>query len=209
MNGPPFVPLFTRSIEYPGVCGDTDQFEDPIDTEGFISALLRDIDDDGQDDHDDDPDPDVYDVDGIFDLLCLGPNEIFFVTDQYAPVTIIDFINGFLTEYPQHTDLFWPTAFNVGGAQYVSMFPADAEPPGVVTTLDSTTHPLGIGGLHLSPLAQIPRIPPQVMQRPRRTRRRRVAQPPRLPHRTHPRIVRLRHRQLRRHQNRLPARLRN
>ncbi|MCZ6697682.1 MAG: hypothetical protein O7D94_01975, partial [Planctomycetota bacterium] len=147
VNGPPFVPLYTRSAEFPGVCADNpDVYEDSIDTEGFISALLRDIDDAGQDDHDDNPAVGFGSYDGIFDLLCLGPNEIFYVTDIYQPVTIIDFINGFLAEYPQHTDLLWPTAMNVGGAQYVSMFPADTEPPGLVPSCDSSTHPIGTGG---------------------------------------------------------------
>ena len=83
------------------VCGDSMVFEDPIETEGFIGALLRDIEDAGQDDHDDDADPDAASFDGIFDLLCLGPNEIFYVTDIYAPISILEFISGFLAEYPQ------------------------------------------------------------------------------------------------------------
>jgi len=134
VGGPPYQPLYTRSQETPQQCGTF--FDNPLETEGFMGALLTDIEDNAQDDHD---------TDGVTDCLALGANAIFHVVDLYEPTTPLQFISAFLTEYPQFTNGLWSTAFNVHPV-YVQNFPADTQGPGVVTVLDSPTHPLGIGG---------------------------------------------------------------
>ncbi len=142
-DGTPYTALFPRSHESPGTCGNN--FNSPVTTEGFVAALLTDIDDETQDDHDDDPGDGTF-RDGIFDLMCLGIEEIFFVTYTYEPQTVTEFINAFRLEYPSHSDDLWATAFNVGAGLYTASFPNDTDPPGLVGSLTSSTHPLGIGG---------------------------------------------------------------
>ncbi len=143
-DGTPFQALYTRDQENPGTCDGS--YDSRIATEGFVGALLRDIEDETQDDHDDDPDPANVTTDGIFDSLCLGADRVFRVTYNHEPITVVEFISGFLAELPIHTDELWPTAFNVGGGDYVTPFPADTQPPGRVSGLSSPTHPLGQGG---------------------------------------------------------------
>lgn len=136
-DGSPYLALNPRSYESPNVCCVDDMPYSPVLTEGFVAALLRDIEDPDQDDHD---------GDGIRDIMCLGPEEIIAVTDIYEPVTVLDFLAAFRTHYPQHLGDLRATAFNVGGTAYTAGFPADNTPPGDVAFLDSTTHPLGLGG---------------------------------------------------------------
>ena len=150
-DGPPFVPLYTFSQESTRVCCQDGQFHANRETEGFVGALLRDIEDQTQDDHDDDPEPpelgdDHVLFDGVLDLMCLGPNEIFHVTYNHEPVTVADFLTGFLADYPEYTDLLWPTAWNVAPSYVAGLFPTDTEPPGIVPHCNSPTHPLGTGG---------------------------------------------------------------
>lgn len=136
-GGLPYQALFARNYESTNLCCVDNMAHNPLRTEGFVAALLRDIDDATHDDHD---------GDGIRDLLCLGPNPIFYTLAGDLPTTAQDFINAFLARYPQQTGKLWATAFNVGGAAFVSSFPADAQPPGLVTVCNSSTHPLGVGG---------------------------------------------------------------
>jgi len=143
-DGSPFIPLYTRPQESPRTCEGF--YNNPETTEGFVGALLRDIEDATQDDHDDDADPDVASRDGVFDLMCLGTSEIFTVMESRLPGTVTEFIADFLDLFPQHTDDLWATAFNVGGSAYVASFPADAQLPGEVANVNSKTHPLGVGG---------------------------------------------------------------
>ncbi len=144
-DGTPFEPLFTRSQESPQPCGGG-SYGNRISTEGFVGALLRDIEDNTQDDHDDDPDSNNVVTDGVFDSLCIGAGKVVFLTYAYDPINVTQFLAGYLDAFPAETHLLWPTAFNVGGSAYVSMFPADTQPPGDVTVLDSPSHPLGQGG---------------------------------------------------------------
>lgn len=93
-------------------------------TEGFLAALLVDIDDGGpdnggptaQDDHsggtmqcNDNP----ANFDCIRDALALGPEEILEVTRLFKPTNPLDFIEKFRTRFPQHVQDFWSTATNV------------------------------------------------------------------------------------------------
>jgi len=136
-DGSPFQPLFTRSQESLNMCCQDNTFHNATATEGFVGALLRDIDDPNQDDHD---------GDGVFDLMCIGGNEIFYVIDVYQPITVSGFISGMLADHPEYTDRLWATAFNVGAGPFVANFPPDGAPPGAVASCDSPTHPLGTGG---------------------------------------------------------------
>jgi hypothetical protein len=135
-DGMPFEALHGGNEEEIDVCCQDGQPHDPFLTEGFIGALLRDIEDDMQDDHDDD---------GIIDTLCVGPVPIFDVVDAFEPVSVIDFINGFRALYPSYADELYPTAFNVS-PQYAPLFPADSAPPSPVTYVSSPSHPLLTGG---------------------------------------------------------------
>ncbi len=143
-DGTPFLPLFTRDQESPGTCGGS--YDDRLTTEGFVGALLRDIEDETPDDHDDDPDPENVITDGVFDSMCVGAGKVAFITYAHDPMTVTEFLSGYLSSFPEETHLLWPTAFNVGASDYVSMFPSDTQPPAVVTALDSPSHPLGQGG---------------------------------------------------------------
>ncbi len=135
-DGTPYQPLFTRSQENLGTCCQDSQTYGALITEGFLGALLRDIEDSTQDDQD---------GDGILDSMCLGVDEIFDVVTTLNPTTPAFFILAFASLYPEHADDLWPTAFNIGGNAYVSAFGPDIDPPGVVTVLDSPTHPMGVG----------------------------------------------------------------
>lgn len=76
-------------------------------TEGFVGALLRDIEDPPQD-----PGQSACPQ----DALGLGGDEILHVVRSYAPIRVIDFISGFRTEYPQRQHDFYATAQSVAAA---------------------------------------------------------------------------------------------
>lgn len=144
--GVPYDPFirFAVDTESPGTCGGV--HANATDAAGFIGLLLRDIEDETQDDHDDDPDPDVVEHDGIFDLMCAGPLPIFQAYTQYAPTTVLEFLDAYIARWGYENGDLWATAYNVGGDAYVAGFLPDTQPPGVVQEMDSSTHPLGVGG---------------------------------------------------------------
>jgi len=144
--GVPYEPILdvTVEAESPLMCSadfngqPVDPFlGDPVDTEGFVGLLLRDMEDGTQDDHD---------FDGVYDMLCTGAAPILDTYVQDQATTVLQFINHFRSRYPGTAGNFWPTAFNVGGSTYVAGFPSDSQPPGVVGQMDSSTHPSGTGG---------------------------------------------------------------
>ncbi|MCP4251237.1 MAG: hypothetical protein GY778_29725 [bacterium] len=135
----PWTAMCPRSQESISNCCQDNLPHDALLTEGFVGALLRDIEDDTQDDHD---------GDGTQDSLCLGVDEIFSVAMTYPePITVAEFLSRFLIMFPLEEAKLWPTAFNVDPS-YVSGvgFGADAALPGVVTAMYSPTHPIGVGG---------------------------------------------------------------
>lgn len=141
----PYIPLDSRSYhENIAKCCQDDQWHDPWLTEGFVSALLRDIDDQPDLAHDDNDD-DNEEWAQTTDCMSLGPEEILTVVTQDQPETLEQFFTKFMSRYPQHTPALWKTAQNVHPA-YLSEFPADTAPPGPVTALHSATHPSGVGG---------------------------------------------------------------
>jgi hypothetical protein len=101
-----------------GSCTGADNvLNTPSKTEGFIAAVLRDIDDA------------VNEKDLVSggpawqDALSLGTDEIFKVADLDAPTSVWGFFNAFKVRFPQHTANLWETARNNG-------FQLDALPPG-------------------------------------------------------------------------------
>lgn len=83
-------------------------------TEGFVAALLRDIEDPPQD-----PGQTVCPQDSLW----LGGDEILGVVRAYAPIRVTEFINAFRTEYPQYQHDFRSTAQAVSPT-YVTGWPA-------------------------------------------------------------------------------------
>ena len=124
---------------------------DALITERFVGALLRDIEDDTQDDHD---------TDGIMDSLCLGFDEIFYITMAPPQASDVEeFITLFRALYPEHEEDFWRTAYNVSPAYTdAALYPPDTLDPAAVTWADSPTHPLGVGGV--LPCVTIEWLPP-------------------------------------------------
>ncbi len=141
----PYTPLFTRSAETITRCCQDDLWHDPWITEGFVAALLRDIDDQRDDAHDPDDD-DNWAWSDTTDCMALGSAEIFAVVTQDQPHNVAEFITMFLSRYPQHTAGLWQTAQNVDPDYIVGNFPSDTAPPGAITGLHSPTHPSGVGG---------------------------------------------------------------
>lgn len=96
------------TLEQPENCSEPPNayFPDSL-TEGFTGALLRDIEDAGNDDHDGGaPDCDM-------DVMTLGDDEIYTVVLGDEPWTIRQFIDAFRARYPQVDQDFWSTTRNV------------------------------------------------------------------------------------------------
>ncbi len=140
----PYTAYGPDSLEGIGTCCQDSMEHDPFLTEGFPGSLLRDIEDEMDDKHDPD-DNDNHRGDLTTDCLALGPDEIFTIVTQDQPTTPAQFLSSFRARYPQHTPGLWQTARNVHPS-YVSGFPADTDPPGLVTGFSSPTHPSGVGG---------------------------------------------------------------
>jgi hypothetical protein len=97
-------------------------YGDPLRTEGFFAALLRDMDDSYNENE-------LTQSKGK-DQMTLGFDEIFWLVDFHQPTTPQIFLNRFREEYPQLKELFWATAINNG-------YQTDFAPPGKVTNLRS------------------------------------------------------------------------
>ncbi|MHC5111458.1 MAG: hypothetical protein ACYTHJ_16450 [Planctomycetota bacterium] len=150
-QGNPYQPILPRDQEMNSVpCGADGLVHPPAITEGFVGALLRDIEDVMEDAEDPDGDgtangdgnPDVEPA-CARDALSLGVEEIFFVVRENGPETVFEFIDGFRFWFPEHGTALWKTANSIGGATFT--WP-DTAPPGAVTTVTSPTHPTGAGG---------------------------------------------------------------
>jgi subtilisin-like proprotein convertase family protein len=106
-------------------------------TEGFLSALLRDIeDDDGglpRDDHRGFPFGE-----GFYDRLGTGPDLIFDLVESTEPQDPYDFLGQLMTQHPELQPSLWETARHAG-------YETDAEEPGVARNLASPTHPAYAG----------------------------------------------------------------
>ncbi|MDO9695251.1 MAG: FlgD immunoglobulin-like domain containing protein [Candidatus Latescibacteria bacterium] len=102
-------------------------YADPLETEGFLAAALRDIEDAEQDTH------------GVYgdwsDALALGPEVIFTVASLDQPVTSWQFLMDLAARLPARARDVWETGKNCG-------IDCDVEEPGAVTNLTSS-HAVG------------------------------------------------------------------
>ena len=152
-DGTPYAALVERSLETVQMCDEHEfpVFDHPLRTEGFLGALLRDIEDDTQDEH-------LYEntefnliVVERNDCLALGSDEIFAITTGPQPTTLAQFLSIFLQLYPEHTAALYATLRNLPPEEndffdYLKdLFPPDTQPLGTVQTVTSPTHPLGTG----------------------------------------------------------------
>lgn len=114
------------------VCAATGQLADPLRTELFLQAMLRDLWDGVRDD-----DPGLGPV-TMGDVMCVGTHPIFEVTTQDQPVTTQEFIEDFEARYPQWVHDFYTVRRHNGFPQ------ADFTPPAQVTGLVSSSHRTGL-----------------------------------------------------------------
>lgn len=98
------APLFFRDMESLDTCSGT--LADPYTTEGFMAALLRDIEDDLQDAE--------LQYPGFRDTLALGTDEILAVADLDDPDDPLEFLLDFAARYPAQREKLWRTARNCG-----------------------------------------------------------------------------------------------
>ncbi|HEU4334011.1 MAG TPA: FlgD immunoglobulin-like domain containing protein [Candidatus Eisenbacteria bacterium] len=92
-----------------GVCNQDLQPHPDGRTEGYVAALLRDMQDAANDDHDGDAIPDCD-----TDAMSLGYDEILTVFRDDDPTDIGMFLNSFRARYPEHDQDLWSTTRNVG-----------------------------------------------------------------------------------------------
>jgi hypothetical protein len=118
--------LAARDVETLGMCLGT--YADPLTTEGFLAAVVRDIGDAANDDHPAFPESDT---------MSLGWGPILACIDLDAPTTAWDFLAAFRNRYPAHSEALWSTAKNCG-------YEIDMAAPAAVTGLYSTSHSLSV-----------------------------------------------------------------
>jgi hypothetical protein len=119
------IPFKTSNFEARDTCSEDGTYHDPTRTEGFFTALLRDIDDAGSDDNDP--------ANPWRDQLALGTDEIFTVADDDEPTTPNAFLDRMKARYPSIVEDLWETAKDLG-------YDRDATAPGAVTGLTSPSH---------------------------------------------------------------------
>ncbi|MFN2370672.1 MAG: CARDB domain-containing protein, partial [Candidatus Krumholzibacteriia bacterium] len=114
-----------RDQEDLNTCSADGTWDDPYITEGFFGALLRDIEDSGNDDHARYP--------GFADVMNAGTNEIFDVIDFDHPTTPAQFLLDFRDRFPGLKEALWETGMNCG-------YNFDGAAPGPVANLTSSSH---------------------------------------------------------------------
>jgi len=108
-----------RSQENLRSCSEGTGYGAPLITEGFVGALLRDL---------EDYSPEGPNDDGWTDAVGVGPNKIFECLVAHEREEFSDFIQDFYNDYPQYRESLWETAtFNTFDLDHVS--------PGVVSNI--------------------------------------------------------------------------
>jgi hypothetical protein len=120
-------PYSAWSFEDLRTCSEDGAWHDPTRTEGFFAALLRDIEDAGQDDNDP--------SDAWRDRLSRGADPIFAIAATHDPVRPSEFLAHWKDDYPADRQDLWETAKDIG-------YELDVDPPQAVTNLASPTHPV-------------------------------------------------------------------
>jgi alpha-tubulin suppressor-like RCC1 family protein len=101
-------PLFLYKNDGVAACGDGMTYNDSR-TEGFVMALLRDMQDGTNDNHSNDPAPDCS-----RDAMSIGYDEILQVFKDDDPTDMGMFLNDFRARYPQFDMDLYSTTMNVG-----------------------------------------------------------------------------------------------
>jgi alpha-tubulin suppressor-like RCC1 family protein len=106
------IPAFSRNdgrytLEDPDKCQQDSLAYPSAITEGYVGALLRDIDDPTNDDHDAGP------ADCDMDAMGIGADAIMTVFRDDDPADAFGFINAFRLRYPEHDQDLWSTTRNV------------------------------------------------------------------------------------------------
>ncbi len=124
--------------EYLKICHEftIPAYGDPWFTEGFLIALLVDIDDANNE-------KDPFGSAVAVDALSLGHGQILTVTFLDDPRTPVDFINKFHARYPSHASGLWFTAANNG--YYLDDQAPDTQAP------VSSSHTVGVPSADLTP----------------------------------------------------------
>lgn len=117
----PYSPYNMESIT---TCGATGVLGDPLITEGFLAAVVRDIGDGTDDDEPAFPETDE---------MSIGWGAIITCVDFDAPTTAAGFLAAFKNRYPWLSEQLWATAKNCG-------YEIDVNPPPAVTGLASPSH---------------------------------------------------------------------
>lgn len=106
-------------------------FDDALLTEGFASAVLRDISDANNED-------DLNGGAAGQDELTLGPLPILDILVGNKPALLLSFLDNFVTQHPEVREPLWATALN-------NLIDLDGQAPGNVHELRCASHVVGIG----------------------------------------------------------------
>jgi hypothetical protein len=101
----------------------------PDSTEGHFSALVRDIDDAGQDDNNP--------ANAWIDRVSLGAAAVLAVVDEDHPLTPNHFMLRMKAHYPELAEDLWETGKDIG-------YEVDVDGPGAPTGVSSSSHPNGL-----------------------------------------------------------------
>ncbi len=107
------------TLETPGTCCQDGMTYSALITEGYIAALLRDMDDGADDDHSGGSyvcTAPVGSLDCVRDSLSVPPNKIFDVALNDDPITPLEFIQDFRAKFPEYDQDLWSTVNNVAPA---------------------------------------------------------------------------------------------
>ncbi len=140
-DGEPFRVLYPRDEEDIAVCCQDGEEYRGEDSEAAVAAFLRDIDDDNFDRH-----APLGANEATRDMLCMGPVPIFQTVAASEAWTVEEFLFALSVANVDKADGIRLTADNIEENFGWGVFPPDTQVVGPVVSLDSPTHPLGVGG---------------------------------------------------------------